>query len=51
MEPLQNKQGDHGCPNLGAKSVLARPYERLHLQVLLQGLEEKFYLPAVLVDG
>lgn len=51
MEPLQNKQSDHGCPNLDAKSVLARSYERLHLQVLLQSLEEQFDLPSVLVDG
>ena len=51
MQPLQQEQGDQGCPNLDAKGVLAGPYEALYGQILFQCLEEQFDLPALLVDG
>ena len=51
MEPLDYQQRYHGCPNLDAEGILAGPYEGFDLQVLLQRLEEEFYLPSFLIDG
>ena len=51
MQPLQQQQGDQGCPNLDAEGVFAGADEGLDGQVLLEGLEEQLYLPALLVDG
>jgi hypothetical protein len=51
MQPLEQEQGDQGCPNLDPKRVLACADERLHFQILLQGLEEQLDLPALFVDG
>src|SRR3984885_612964 len=51
VQPLQQQDGDEGCPNLNAQSVFAGPHEALQLEVLLQRLEKELYLPAVLVDG
>jgi len=48
MQPFQQKQGDQGCPNLDAQSVLAGADKSLHSQVLLERLENNFDLPACL---
>jgi hypothetical protein len=40
VEPLDNQQGDEGCPNLDAKGVLAHSDKGFDLQVLFNGLEE-----------
>jgi len=51
VQPLEEQQGDQGCPNLDAQGIFAGPDEGLHLEVLLERLEEQLYLPAVLVNG
>ena len=51
LQVLEQEHGDQCCPNLDLEGILARTDKRFHLQVLLQGLEEYLYLPAVLVDG
>src|SRR5690349_19436122 len=48
--PFQQEQGNQGCPNLDAESVLAGADEGLHSQILLEGFEEQLYVPALLVD-
>ncbi len=51
MQVLDDEHGDQCCPNLDVQSVLRGAHEGLHLEVLLERLEEDLYLPAVLVDG
>ncbi len=51
MQILDNEHGDQCCPNLDIQSVLRGAHEGLHLEVLLERLEEDLDLPAVLVDG
>ena len=51
MKVLDQQHGNQCCSNLSVESVFAGPNEGLDFQILLQGLEEKLYLPAVLVDG
>ena len=48
MQPLQQEQGDQGCPNLDAEGILAGADEGLHGQVLRELLKEQLYLPSVL---
>ena len=50
MHPLEEQDGDEGCPNLNAQRVFAGADEGFHLEVLLERLEEEFDLPALLVD-
>jgi hypothetical protein len=50
LEILEEQHGDQRRPDLDLQGVGARSHEGLDLQVLLQGLEEQFDLPAVLVD-
>jgi hypothetical protein len=40
MEVLQEQQGNQGCPNLNAKSILGGSDESFYLQVLFEGLEK-----------
>ena len=49
LQELQQQHGDQCCPNLRLDRVFAGAHEGLDLQVLLQGLEEQFDLPAELV--
>ena len=51
MQPFQQEQGDQGCPNLDAESILTGADEGLHGQVLFERFEEQFDLPALAVDG
>ena len=51
VQPFEEQQGDQGCPNLDAQGVVAGAEEGLHLEVLLERLEEQLDLPTVLVDG
>lgn len=51
MQPLQQKQGEQGCPNLDAQRVLAGADKALDLEVLFERLEEQLDLPALAVDG
>jgi len=41
MQPLQQEQGDQGCPNLEAEGILAGADEGLHRKVLLECLEKQ----------
>jgi len=50
MEPLQQEHGDQGCPNLDAQGVFADAHETFNLEVLLEGFEEEFDLPAGTID-
>ena len=51
MQILDDEHGNQCCPNLYVQSVLRGAHEGLHLEVLLERLEEDLYLPAVLVYG
>lgn len=51
MQPLEQEQGDQGCPNLNQQSILTGSDEGFDFQVLLEHLEKQFDLPTVLVDG
>lgn len=50
MEPLQQRQGQQGCPDLNAQGVLRDAHEDLHFEVLSEGLEEQPDLPTLAVD-
>lgn len=45
MQVLDDEHGDQCCPNLDVQSVLRGAHEGLHLEVLLERLEEDLYLP------
>ncbi len=53
-EPLANDGDEHinrnGDPNLSLHGVLAGAIESLDAEVLLDPLEEQFYLPTAFVD-
>ena len=51
VQPLEQKDGDQGCPNLDAQGVFGGAHETLHFEVLLERLEEQLNLPTVFVDG
>src|ERR1700733_14704112 len=51
VQPLQQQDGDEGCPNLDAQSVFTGTHEALQLEILFERLEKEFDFPAVLVDG
>ena len=51
MEVLQEQQGNQGCPNLNAKSILGGSDESLYLQMLFEGLEKHLDLPSVFING
>jgi hypothetical protein len=40
VQPFQQQQGDQGCPNLDAESVLAGTDEGFHGQILLERFEQ-----------
>lgn len=48
---FQKEDGNQCCPNLGLERIGCGPDKGLDLEVLLDGLEEDFSLPAVLVNG
>ena len=50
VQPFQQQHSDQGCPNLDAKRVFTGADKTPDFQVLFQRLEEKFDLPALLVD-
>jgi len=50
LKVFQKEDGNQCCPNLGL-AHWGGPDKRLYLEVLLDGLEEAFSLPAVLVNG
>jgi len=51
MEVLQEQQGNQGCPNLNAKSILGGSDEGFYLEVLFEGLEKHLDLPSVFING
>ena len=51
MKVLQEQQGNQGCPNLNAKSILGGSDESLYLEVLFEGLEEHLDLPSIFING
>ena len=51
MEPLEQEDSDQGCPNLNAESVLAGSDERFDFEILFEGFEKDFDLPAFFVDA
>src|SRR4030042_1612148 len=51
MKVLQEQQGNQGCPNLNAKSILGGSDESFYLEVLFEGLEEHLNLPSVFING
>lgn len=50
MQPLEDQDGNQGCPNLDAQGVLALTNKGFDLEGLLERFEEQLDLPAVLVD-
>ena len=51
LQEAQQQHGDQGDPNLGPHRIGAGTDKGLDLQVLLEGLEEQFDLPAILANG
>jgi len=47
LEIPDHWHGNQCCPNLYVEGIFAGANEGLHLQILLQGLKEKLYLPKV----
>lgn len=50
LEIFEDQERDQRRPDLGVQRIGAGPDEGLHLEVLFQGLEQEFDLPAVAVD-
>ena len=50
VKPLEQEDGNQGCPNLDVERVLGGADEALDFKVLLERLEEQLDLPTVLVD-
>jgi len=51
LEILQEQDSDECCPNLDMYRIGAGSHEGFDFQVLFDGFEEEFDLPALLVDG
>jgi len=51
LEILQDQDSDECCPNLDVHRIGAGSHEGFDFQVLLEGFEEEFDLPTLLVDG
>ena len=51
VEPFQQQHGDESCPNLDVKGIGRGSDEAFDFEVLLEGFEEDFDLPTVLVNG
>jgi len=51
LQAPDQQHGDQGCPDLCPDGVLGGAHEGFDLHRLLQGLEEQFDLPALLIDG
>lgn len=51
MHPLDQQQGDQGCPNLDHERVFACPDKGFDFQILFQGFEKQLDFPAIFVDG
>ena len=51
LEILQEQDRDECCPNLDVHRIGAGSHEGFDFQVLFDGFEEEFNLPALLVDG
>ena len=51
MEPLEQKAGDEGCPNLNTESIFGGTDESFDFEVLLEGFEKDFDLPAFFVNA
>jgi hypothetical protein len=41
VQPFQQEQGDQGCPNLDAESVLTGANEGLHGEILLERFKKQ----------
>src|SRR5438309_7048500 len=50
LQVLEHEQRDQSRPDLNMQRVGRGPYERLHSEILLEGLEQQLDLPACLVD-
>lgn len=50
-QKFQQQHRDQRDPDLHLHGILTGAHERLDFEVLLQGLEEEFDLPALLLDG
>src|SRR5678815_248865 len=51
MEPLEQEYRDEGCPNLNTESVLGGSDESFDFEILFEGFEKDFDLPAFFVDA
>ena len=51
LKVLEHEHGDECCPNLNAHGVGAGPDEGFDLEILFERAEERFDLPAILVDA
>src|SRR5439155_2015075 len=51
LQVLEQQESDQGGPDLDLQGVGAGPHETLHAQVLFQGAEEDFHLPALAVQA
>ena len=50
VHPLEQQNGDQGCPDLNAQDVFAGTDERLDLEVLFESLEERLDFAAIAED-
>src|SRR4029077_12313599 len=51
MKPLEQEYGDEGCPNLNTESVLGGSNESFDFEILFEGFEKDFDLPAFFVNS
>ena len=51
MKPLEQEYRNEGCPNLNTESVLSGSDESFDFEILFEGFEKDFDLPAFFVDA
>ena len=51
MEPLEQEYRDEGCPNLNTESIFTGSDESFDFEILFEGFEKDFDLPAFFVDA
>src|ERR1041385_6184768 len=51
VKPAEQQHGNQGCPNLNAQSIFCSADESFDLEILLEGFEEHFDLPALFINA
>jgi hypothetical protein len=51
VKPFEQEYGDEGCPNLNTQSVLSGSDESFDFEILFEGFEKDFDLPAFFINA